>query len=163
MTPHRQAVVDVKDGPEKLRLLYALTLDDATHPIVRDTAVRIVRSAPRYDHVERIARLHRFVRDCLDYHREPVEMFQHSAVTLQEGGDCDDLIRTLCALAWAVKYPFIIDPIPNEHQIDHFTCRIGYPESNNPHGDAHTTWIPCEVSMPALTGETVQAAERRIG
>lgn len=156
-------LVWVRDGIEKTQLAYELVYRSAIDPAVRMVAVALVKTAPRDDHRERLARLHRFVRDSVDYHREAIETFQPPAVTLEEGGDCDDHVILLGALAWSIRYPFILEPVGPLEDPDHYTIRLGYPPSDSPHGDKHTIWLQCETTIDALFGESLGAAKRRLG
>jgi hypothetical protein len=131
-------------------------------PEVRQCAVDLIKSTDRGAHVERLGRLHAFCRDGVDYHREPIEMLQDATITLRDGGDCDDLVILLAALAWSIKYPFQIVPVGDPMNPHHYSAQLGYPESAAPWGDAHTTWLDAEVSVPAQLGEPWYDAERRL-
>jgi len=132
--------------------------------MVRDTAVGLIRGTPRDDHWERLSRLHRFVRDAVDYHREPIEMFHSPTVTLLEGGDCDDHVLLLCSLAWSLRYPFDVEPIGGSWEDPaHYTCKLGSPPNDEPYGDAMTRWAAFETTIDALPGEHVNDALTRIG
>lgn len=162
MTPHEAELVWVRDGLEKTRLLTELCYRGALEPAIRSVAVRLVQGVARDNHIERLARLHRFVRDSVDYHRESIETFQPASFTLQEGGDCDDHVILLCSLAWTLRYPFVPEPIGDPRDPDHYTCRLGYPPSDSPHGDARTIWLQCETTIDALFGEGLGHAKRRL-
>jgi hypothetical protein len=136
-------------------------LRGSTEPAVRDIAQRLVLGTDRNDHAERIARLHRFVRDAIDYHREPVEMFQSPTLTLERGGDCDDLVLLLGALAWSLRYPWQVEPVGDPRDPHHYSLRLGFPAHDEPWGDAHTSWIQTEASAAARLGESPQAAGAR--
>jgi hypothetical protein len=155
-------VVFTMSGPEKTQFLRSLVYSGALEQLVRQTAVDLVRTAPRDDHWERLARLHRFVRDAVPYHREPVETFQAATVTLEQGGDCDDHALLLCSLAWALRYPFIIDPIGDPEDPVHYTCQIGQPPDDHPTGGLTTRWASYETTIDALPGEHVLDALDRI-
>lgn len=115
----------VRDGEAKTELLRERIFEGALHPLVRDTAVRLVQMCDRNDHAERVARLHRFARDWVDYHQESVELFQHAAHTLEHGGDCDDLTILLGALAWTLRYPWIVVPHGDPQDPVHYSLFIG--------------------------------------
>lgn len=149
-------------GPQKTALLNELAAGGATEPLIRQTAVRIVRGLPRDDHRARLERLHRFVRDAVEYHREPVEMFHRPTQTLLEGGDCDDHVALLCALGWSLKYPWLIEPVGSPEGPSHYTCMLGYPPADEPHGDERTIWFPTETTVDAKFGEHVAHADRRL-
>ena len=154
-------VVNPRTLSEKRSLLVSRAIEGALNPEIRKLAVDLVRGADNYDHAERLRRLHAFVRDNVDYHREPVEMFQHPVQTLYEGGDCDDHVALLSALAWSIKYPFSVEPYPNWQDHAHYTTKLGYPESETWQGDEDTTWVDCETTIQAKFGEHVSVAERR--
>jgi hypothetical protein len=120
-----------------------------------------MRGASRDDHVERLDRLHRFMC-ALDYHREPIEMIQHSAMTLRYGGDCDCHARVFGALAWSLRYPFFVESIGASEGPEHYTMRLGYPPAESPRGDRSTTWRCYETTIRALPGEHVYHAQRRL-
>lgn len=160
MTPVSHRLVSVPDGRDKSRLLFELAVRDAAHPSVRELATRIAASTPH--DVERLRRLHRLVQTGVPYYREPLEMFAPAAHTLRFGGDCDDHVRALCALAWSLRYPIAVEPIGNPREPSHYTARLGYPAHDSPHGDARTTWLACETTIPALFGEHVTDAARRL-
>lgn len=161
MTHYQNAMV-LPSGYAKTQLLWEMAVDGATHPLVRDVATSIVRTAPRFDHVERVKRLHRFVRDSVPYHREPIEMLHPAAFVLMNGGDCDDHAILMGALAWAVKYPFIVEAL-NPENPSHYTMRVGTPPAETPYGNAKTEWWPAETTVPAFFGEHVSAVVPRLG
>jgi len=117
--------------------------------LCRGIAVKIVSGTRPNEHEERLTRIHRFVRS-LSYHREPCEMFQPVAQTLVEGGDCDDHVLAQAALAWALRYPFFVQPVGNELDPSHYTCQLGFPESEHPWGGPETTWRFSETT-PIMT------------
>lgn len=155
-----QRLTWVRNGQEKTRLLFKLAVDDALDARVRDAATRIAAST-RSD-IERIRRLHRFVRDSVPYFREPIEMFAPAWFTMRHGGDCDDHVRLLLALAWSLRYPIAVEAIGDPAQPAHYTARVGFPAHDSPAGDSHTRWIPCETTIPAMFGEHVSDAVRRM-
>ena len=152
-------------GEQKTELIRQLAIFGAIHEtLVRETAIALVRGLPRSAHYARIERLHQFVRDSIDYVREPVEMLHPATVTLAMGaGDCDDHVILLGALAWSIKYPFIVEAIGDQSNPHHYTMAIGYPQTEEPTGDADTTWIATETTARAMTGEHVDDAMRRLG
>jgi hypothetical protein len=151
----------VRDGYEKTELVRARVYEGAIQPAVRDVAVRLVAGTDRNAHHERLARLHRFVRDSIDYHREPVEILQSATLTLERGGDCDDLVILLGALAWSLRYPWIVEPVGDPRDPHHYSLLLGWPPSDSPHGDATTRWVQTEPSVAAAFGETPEAAAER--
>ncbi len=159
MREHR--LVWVRDGREKTRLLIDRIYEGATDPAVREVAQLLVRGTDRNAHAERLERLHRFVRDSVDYHREPVEMFQRPGITLEHGGDCDDLVILLASLAWALRYPWLVRPVGDERDPEHYSLLLGYPAGDSPHGDAFTTWHHAEPSAAAMFGESSEEAGNR--
>lgn len=161
MEPSRY-VVFTMSGQEKTAFLNALVLSGALEPMVRQTAVDLVRSAPRDDHWERLRRLHAFVRDVVPYHREPIETFQGPTMTLTQGGDCDDHALLLCSLAWALRYPFIVEEIGEPDDPVHYTCRLGAPPDDSPTGGPSTRWASYETTVDAVPGEHVFDALERI-
>jgi len=133
-------------------------------PNIRELAVRLARSAPVGDHVARLRLLHAWVRDGVDYHREPVEMLHPASVVAREGGDCDDKVILLGALAWSLKYPFRVVPIGNPLGPRHYSIQLGAPESEQPEGDDRTVWHWAEPSSVLVPfGESPTDAERRLG
>jgi hypothetical protein len=155
--------VEWMTGREKTARVLAYALDGAAHPFVRRVAVDLVRSCPRDAHLDRVERFHRFVRDAVPYHREPIEMLHPAAQVLMEGGDCDDHVILLCALAWSLRYPIHVEAVGHPDGPGHYTCRIGTPPADEPEGDASTTWRSYETTIDALPGEHVSAAVRRLG
>lgn len=148
---------------EKTDLAERLVFEGATEPLVRRVAVDLLVGVPRDDHVERLARLHRFVRDAVPYHREPVEMFHLPTQTLLEGGDCDDHAILLCSLAWTLRYPFrIVKTGDPDDPGGHYTCALGRGPSDSPDGDRGTVWGWYETTIDALPGEWVGDALERI-
>lgn len=162
MTPLAHTLEFVADGFEKTRIIEAMGEVGALDPMIRDTAVELVRTAGKGDHIERLKRIHRFVRDSVPYHREPIEMLHPAGLVLTDGGDCDDHAILIRALAWALKYPSIVEPYGNPAAPIHYTMRIGFPESETIHGDPDTIWIPCETTIAATFGEHVSSAARRL-
>lgn len=159
MTHYR--FVHVPGGIEKTRLLETRIFEGALEPAVRDIAVRLVAGTNRNDHTERLARLHRFVRDSIDYHREPIELFQSATLTLERGGDCDDLVILLGALAWSLRYPWAVEPVGDPNDPDHYSIALGWPAGNEPRGEPRTHWIQAEASAAAVFGEHPNAAAER--
>jgi len=153
--------LSVADGREKTRLLEALVFQGATEPMVREVAQGLIRGTNRNDHWERLARLHRFVRDSVDYHREPVEQFQSPSLTLERGGDCDDLVLLLAALAWSLRYPWRIRAVGNPRDPHHYSLELGWPAADEPHGNERTRWIHAEPSVAATFGESAEQAAQR--
>lgn len=153
------------NGEAKTELIRQLAVHGAVHETaIRETAIALVRGLPRSAHFERIERLHQFVRDSIDYVREPVEMLHPATVTLNMGaGDCDDHVILLGALAWSIKYPFIIEPVGDAGNPYHYTAAIGFPQTDEPTGDEATTWVPTETTARAFTGEHVHDAVARLG
>lgn len=163
-----RSYLEVADGHEKTALAIELAIHGATfEPLVRQTAVALmsglplVRGSTPAQHVERLERLHAFVRDSVPYQNEPVEMFQPPTVTLTEGGDCDDHVILLGALAWSLRYPFAIEPSGDPADPFHYTIALGYPPADLPSGDASTTWLAAETTIPAELGELLEAAQGR--
>lgn len=154
-------LVWVRDGRDKTRLLMDRIYEGATDPNVREVAQLLVRGTDRNAHAERLERLHRFVRDSVDYHREPIEMFQRAGLTLEVGGDCDCLVILLGSLVWALRYPWRVRPVGDELDPEHYSLLVGYPAGDSPHGDDFTTWIHAEPSAAAAFGESSEAAGRR--
>lgn len=140
-----ERVVWVNSPQEKTDLLNSRAVHGALHPRVRAVAVRLVLGVPENGHVERLQRLHRFVRSHT-YVREAVERFQVPWFTLMTGaGDCDDLAALLGALAWSVKYPFRV--IPQGSGPAHYSCMLGYPEASHPHGmGSQSRWLAAETT-----------------
>lgn len=159
MTP-AQVLVGVPDGHSKTDLIRWKALQGALEPLPRQTAVRLVAGAPRFDHRVRVERLHRFVRDSVPYVREAVETLQSATLTLTEGGDCDDHVILLCALAWSIRYPFIVEPVGPANSPDHYTTRLGIPPAQEPHGDPETSWFAVETTVPAGFGEPLESFRR---
>jgi hypothetical protein len=158
----RYDFVPVRGGVEKTRLLEQRIILGALEPAVRDVATRLIAGTGRNDHVERIARLHRFVRDSVDYYREPIEMFQSPTLTLERGGDCDDLVILLGSLGWALRYPWAVEPVGDPDNPEHYSLLLGWPASDEPHGDPGTRWIQTEAAVAAALGEHPRrAGERR--
>ena len=151
----------VRGGVEKTRLLWTRLLEGSLDPVVRRVAQELVHTANRNDHIERLTRLHRFVRDCVDYHREPIEMFQSARTTLNRGGDCDCLVILLGALAWSLRYPVAPWPYGPSEDPSHYSILLGWPPSDEPTGAADTQWIAAEASCQARFGETADAAGAR--
>lgn len=151
----------VPDGRAKTELLRERIFEGALDPTVRDIAVRLVQSVDRNDHRERLARLHRHVRDNLSYQREPVEQFQSASWTLEHGGDCDCLTIALGALAWSLRYPVQVQPHGPPDDPEHYSLWLGMPAGDSPDGDASTEWIHAEASAAAAFGERTEAAAQR--
>lgn len=151
----------VRDGEAKTELLRERVFEGALHPLVRETAVLLVQMVDRNDHAERLARLHRFVRDSVDYHQESVELFQHPAYTIEHGGDCDDLTALLAALGWTLRYPWIVLPHGDPKDPRHYSTWLGWPSADLPEGDDRTTWVHLEPSAAAAFGETSEQAGAR--
>jgi len=149
-------------GPQKTAFLREWAIAHSTDPLVRQTAVLLVNRAGRDDHLERLRRLHAFVRDSVPYHRESVEMFQHPSLTLRQGGDCDDHAALLFALAWSLRYPFHLQAIGHPEGPAHYTGFLGWPPGESPYGDAGTRWLPAETTIDALFGEGLRRAQERL-
>jgi len=149
-------------GRQKTDLLREWSIAHSTDPLVRQTAVLLVNRLPRDAHLVRLARLHRFVRDSIPYHRESVEMFQHPSLTLRQGGDCDDHVSLLFALGWSLRYPFTIQPIGHPDGPAHYTGFLGWPPGESPWGDEGTHWAAAETTIDALFAEGLAHAQERL-
>ena len=90
-------------------------------------------------------------------------MFHPATQVLLEGGDCDDKVILLCALAWSLRYPFHVEAIGDPDAPSHYTCAIGAPPCDDPEGDERTVWHWYETIIDALPGEHTEQALRRIG
>jgi len=161
MPAPRHTWMTVSDGRDKTQQIYQRIFEGSLDPEIRDIAVRLTQMVDRNDHRERIARLHRYVRDSVSFHREPVEQLQAAAWTLHHGGDCDCLTILLGALAWSLRYPYRVVPHGDKRDPEHYSLSIGWPASNDCGGDSHTHWLHAEVSAAALLGETSDAAAQR--
>lgn len=157
--PTAQRLVTVLDGVSKTRVLFQTAIHGALDPLVRDVATKLAASTS--SDLERLKRIHRFVRDGVPYFREPIEMFAPPAYTLRHGGDCDDHTSLIGALAWALRYPFAVEDVGDPRNPEHYTARIGYPANDHPTGDTRTRWIPIETTLPTQFGEHVRDAARR--
>lgn len=147
---------------EKEAKIRELAIEGAeTQPNIREIAVRLVRGTERGRHIERLGKLLTWVQS-IDYHREPIEMFHRASTVAGEGGDCDDLVILLGALAWSLKYPFRVRPIGHPDGPRHYSIQLGFPESETPDGDTGTAWVWAEASGPAFLGEHPLTAEQRL-
>lgn len=154
---------DLPNGFAKTDLLRQMVITGSSEPLVRHTAGVIVANVSNTDHLERLRRLHRFVRDSVPYLRETVEMFAPATYTLEHGGDCDDHVILLAALAWSLRYPWIVEPVGDPSGPEHYSLRLGAPPSLNPWGDAKTTWWQTETTVPAQFGEPIDSIAERLG
>jgi hypothetical protein len=143
--------LDVPHGRDKTELLRRIAIDGALNDGVRDLAIGLVRNLRSDDHLERLARIHRFVSS-LPYYREPVETFHDVWQTAQVGGDCDDRAALTGALAWALRYPFHIVSEGDPNEPTHYYAIVGYPHADMPEGDGTTRWVASETSVPAPLG-----------
>lgn len=142
-----EKLVHVESGYQKTDLLAERAITGALCPAVREAAVRLVRGVPESDHIERLTRLHRFVKNHT-YVREAIERFQSAGETLRVGaGDCDDLAVLLASLAWSLKYPHRITPQHDPAAPGHYTLSLGYPETADPHGAGESRhWLAAETT-----------------
>jgi hypothetical protein len=148
---------------QKTAFLENLIFAGAVNPTVRRVTVDLMIGVGRDDHVERLCRIHRFVRDSVPYHREPVEMFHPAGQTLVEGGDCDDKAILICAMGWTLRYPWRVLKLGGQNDPGgHYTTAIGYGPSDLPYGDRSTRWGWFETSCDALPFEWVLDAVYRI-
>lgn len=90
-----------------LEIMRRLAQQGAVDPMVRDTAVNVIREAgvPGGDFPGEVAALFNYVRDRIHYVRDPhnAELLQSPANTIRFGyGDCDDKTTLLCALLLAI-------------------------------------------------------------
>lgn len=152
-------VVSVPHGRDKTLLLRWRAIEGALEPMVRQVAAGLVASAPRFDHLERLRRLHRFAQS-VPYCREPIETFQSPTLTLAQGGDCDCHVILLGALAWALRYPFAVDPIGDPMDPAHYSIWLGSPPAEDPDGGPETAWYQAESTVPAAFGESIESAAR---
>ena len=151
MTHPLSGTVDVPHGRDKGRILESIALTGALDDGIRELAVRLIVGLRSDEHLERLARLHRFVSS-LPYYREPIETFQDPMQTAHAGGDCDDRAALTASLAWALRYPFRIVSTGDPNEPDHYYAIVGWPHADDPAGDAGTTWVTSETSVPAPFG-----------
>ena len=88
-------------------------------------------------------------------------MFQTARTTLEHGGDCDDLVILLGALAWALRYPFAVEPVGDPLDPVHYSLALGFPAADEPQGNPNTVWFNTEPAAAAAFGESAQAAANR--
>jgi len=163
----RRAYVQIATGEQKTAYMIQLAIHGATfEPLVRDTAVALMRGLPLLrgaadEHVPRLRRLQEFVRDSVPYHGEAIEILQAASNTLEHGGDCDDHVILLGALAWSMRYPFAIIATGDPADPYHYTIALGYPPGDHPSGSSDTLWLAAETTIPAELGEELSDAMQR--
>lgn len=113
--PDKVTRLDMAPGSAGVRqtlgIMRKLALEGASHPIVRNVAVTILREAraPAGDYEAEARAVFRWVADRIRYTRDilDVETLQSPWVTLAQGaGDCDDKATLLVALLRAVGCGF---------------------------------------------------------
>lgn len=112
VTPHVQVLGSIPSGPAgvraTLKIMRAWVKRYKTDPAIRGLALKLIDGLPQKDHRGEIERLHAYVRDCIRYVRDvlEVETLQTPVKTLElKAGDCDDKSMLLAALLEAIGYP----------------------------------------------------------
>lgn len=93
---------------DTLKLMAQVAKQAKVDPLVRETAARVVYTAPEKDDLAEAAALQNWVRAHIRYTGDvlDVETLQPPHYTLQEGyGDCDDQATLLASLLMAVGIP----------------------------------------------------------
>lgn len=93
---------------ETLQAMRQIVRRDASDPVVRDFAVRLVSDLRGHDFIGEINRVFQFVRDEITYRRDPaeVERVQDTRRTVFKfrSGDCDDKCVALASLLGALGH-----------------------------------------------------------
>jgi transglutaminase-like putative cysteine protease len=128
----------------------------AWNPIVRHTALKIIRNVPERDHNAEYHALHAFVRDKIRFVRDTYnkELLQTPEITLSmAAGDCDDKTTLLCALLLAIGLPAAFATIKTGGQyFSHVYAMV------NDNGK----WIPLETVRNVPAGIEAEYSERVI-
>ncbi len=155
--------IETRSNDQVIVLLNAYATDDAQNdPTVqqlaaewRSFAARIPRATPAERETMLARRIHRYVRDSVNFQREPSEVHRSSSVTLALGaGDCDDQSALVMALALASGLRSRIHGLRNRRgEITHACATIWI--------DGSETWA--ETTVDAYLGEHPFDAAVRLG
>jgi len=118
---------------DTLRLMAQVAKQYKVDPVVRQTAARVISSAPEKDDLAEAAALQNWVRANIRYTGDVLdtETLQTPDYTLQEAyGDCDDQAMLLATMLMAVGIPAAycavgVDGEPFSHVLT-FACLRGY-------------------------------------
>jgi len=93
---------------QTLGTMARLAREGAKDPGVIQVASELVRNLPQYDRVGEVSALHGFVRDCIRYTNDPIdlELVRDPRTILEMGvGDCDDKSILLVSLLRCIGRP----------------------------------------------------------
>lgn len=135
------------------RLLIELANADAIDPRLREVAMSF-RTREKTD-IGTARALHAYVRDHVQFVREPVETFQAAYYTLFTvgAGDCDDSARALFALARQAGLRARLRFLVQGGAPAHVYCEIA----------VGPRWYPAETTVKAAFGEAPADAAKRLG
>ena len=141
----------ISDGPrgiaETLKIMRQLVRDGRKSMVVRDKALSLIKGVGAKDWWGQVEQCHAWVRDTVQYVRDPVdvELVQAPEATLRiMAGDCDDQSTLLCALLESIGHP------------TRFVA-IGFAPSAFEHVYCETmigrSWVACETTEPWDVGQ----------
>lgn len=128
------------------RLVREALRDPVQIPVIRRTALSLIRNLSQKDRAGELLALFEFVRDRIRYVRDirDIETLQTPLETLQQGqGDCDDKSMLLATLIEALGYKtrFIaVGQQPGKFQHVYVEVRL------------RDGWLPLETTEPVLAG-----------
>jgi transglutaminase-like putative cysteine protease len=132
---------------QTLATMVQLAKAGAKDPGVIQLASSLVRNVPQYDRVGEVVALHGFVRDCIRYTNDPIdlELVRDPRTILEMGvGDCDDKSILLIALLRCIGRPgrFVAVQLRGLSGYSHV-----YPETPLGH-----RWVAMETIKPVALG-----------
>src|ERR1019366_4446161 len=119
--------------------------EGATHPLIRQTAMNIVRGLDSRNKSGQIAVVLAWVKENIDFRGEYKETLQTPVVTLQLGaGDCDDHSQLIAALlkslGFNTRFCTVAADSEDPQQFTHIYAEVQAPETQQ--------WVPLDSTVP---------------
>ena len=135
---------------QKMNQLANLIKNGRIDPLIRDTALKVIKRLAERDELSEAKALFSFVRDRIRYVRDPYgeDIFEDAKFTLsRRSGDCDATTVLLGSLLQSIGFPYRIKVVSKDgRRWTHVFGEVGLPKSQP------TKWIPVDASAPRPMG-----------
>jgi len=135
---------------QKMNQLASLIKNGRIDPLIRDTALKVIRGLAERNELSEAKALFSFVRDRIRYVRDPYgeDVFEDARFTLsRRSGDCDATTVLLGSLLQSVGFPYRIKVFSKDgRRFTHVAGQVGLPKS------APQKWVTVDASAPRPMG-----------